>query len=118
MHIIVVFTSQKLFNIQHSQFDRRFRQGTGTEPRLGRFYPKGILKGIAGVFRVNLQPFRCVGLSNDHLTVDFNHALAGKNLQLSIVIGKVGIKSTERGETSIDWMETLTFGPGMQGRWQ
>lgn len=115
---VATFAPQNLFDIQNSQFDRRLGPGTVTEPRLGRFYPKGMLKGIAGIFRANVQPFRCVGLNNGHMTIDFNHPLAGKDLQLSAVIGKVGIKNTERGGTSIDWMETLTSGPGMQARWQ
>lgn len=115
---VAAFAPQNLFDIQNSQFDRRLGPATVTEPRLGRFYPKGMLNGIAGIFKTNVQPFRCVGLKNGHMTVDFNHPLAGKDLQLSAVIGRVGIKSTERGGTSIDWMETLTSGPGMQARWQ
>ena len=116
--IVATFTDRNLFKAKNSQFDRQSRQGVITEPRLGRFYPKGLLQGVAGVFRVNVQPFRCVGLNNGHITVDFNHPLAGKDLQLSAVIGKVEHKGTERGGTSIDWMETLTSGPGMQARWQ
>ena len=115
---VAAFTNQNLFDINGIQFDRRFKQGMIVEPRLGRFYPKGMLKGIAGIFRANVQPFRCVGMSNGLLTVDFNHPLAGKDLNLSVVIGKVGRKSGERGGNSIDWMETLTTGPGMQARWQ
>jgi SAM-dependent methyltransferase/FKBP-type peptidyl-prolyl cis-trans isomerase 2 len=116
--IVAAFTDQNLFDVKNNQFDRRFRQGVVIEPRLGRFYPRGMLKGVDGVFRANVQPFRCVGLSNGHIMVDFNHPLAGKDLDLSVVIGKVGLKGAERGGTSIDWMETLTSGPGMQARWQ
>ena len=116
--IVAAFTDQNLFSVKRNQFDRRFRQGVVTEPRVGRFYPRGLLKGIDGVFSVNVQPFRCVGLNNGHIKVDFNHPLAGKDLDLSAVIGKVGFKGAERGGTSIDWMETLTSGPGMQARWQ
>ena len=115
--IVAFFNDQNLFQIKRNQFDRRFRKGVITEPRLGRFYPKGLLRGVDGVFRVNVQPFRCVGLNNGQITVDFNHPLAGKDLHLSAVIGKVGRKDAERGGTSIDWMETLTAGPGMQARW-
>jgi SAM-dependent methyltransferase len=115
---VATLSPRNLFDIQSSQFDRRFNQGTVTGPRLGRFYPKGMLKGIAGIFRANVQPFRCVGLRNGHMTVDFNHPLSGKDLDLSVVIGKVGSKGVERGGSSIDWMETLTAGPGMQARWQ
>ena len=115
---VKAFTSQNLFDIHCTQFDRQSSKDMVSEPRLGRFYPKGLLKGIAGIFKANVQPFRCVGLNNGHMTIDFNHPLAGKNLHLSVVIGKVGLKSVERGGTSIDWMETLTNGPGMQARWQ
>ncbi len=117
-NIVAAFGSENLFDVKRDQFDRRFMQEIDTEPRLGRFYPKGMLKGITGIFRTNLQPFRCVGLNNGHMTVDFNHPLAGKELELSVVVGKVGRKSAERGGTSIDWMELLTSGPGMQARWQ
>ena len=115
--IVASFNDQNVFQIKDKQFDRRFRQGVTIEPRLGRFYPKGLLRGVDGVFRVNVQPFRCVGLNNGQIMVDFNHPLAGKDLHLSAVIGKVALKSVERGGTSIDWMETLTSGPGMQARW-
>lgn len=115
--IVASFNDQSLFHVKNNQFDRRFRKGVITEPRLGRFYPKGLLQGVDGVFRVNMQPFRCVGLNNGQITVDFNHPLAGKDLHLSAVIGKVGRMEAERGGTSIDWMETLTAGPGMQARW-
>ena len=115
---VAAFNHHDLFDIQNTQFDHLYRQGKVTEPRLGRFYPKGMLKGLSGIFRANVQPFRCVGMSNGHLTVDFNHPLAGKDLQLSIVIGMVGLKSAERGGSSTDWIETLTDGPGMQARWQ
>jgi len=114
---VAAFTRKDLFDIPITRFDRRFREGMVTEPRLGRFYPKGMLKGVPGVFRANVQPFRCVGLNNGNMTVDFNHPLAGKDLHLSIVIGKVRPKVIERGGTSVDWMEALTSGPGMQARW-
>jgi FKBP-type peptidyl-prolyl cis-trans isomerase 2 len=115
---VAAFSARKLFDIEGSRFDRRFNAGETAEPRQGRFYPQGMLKGIAGVFKANIQPFRCIGLNNGHLTVDLNHPLAGRDLQLSVVIGKVEAKGVERGGTSIDWMETLTSGPGMQTRWQ
>jgi len=115
---VSAYSAEKLFGIRNSRFDRRFREDKLIEPQVGRFYPKGLLKGVAGIFKANIQPFRCVGLNNGNMTVDLNHPLAGKDLQLSVIIGKVSPKSVERGGTSIDWMETLTSGPGMQARWQ
>ena len=115
---VEAFKDKNLLRIKSTQFDRRFNPNEIIEPHAGRFYPKGMLTGIDGVFRANIQPFRCVGLNNGHMTVDLNHPLAGKDLTLSVVIGKIGNKRAERGGTSIDWLETLTSGPGMQARWQ
>ncbi len=115
---VAAYDAGNLFDIKNYQFDRRFRPNTIIVPQLGRFYPKGLLKGVNGIFRANIQPFRCVGLNNGHITVDLNHPLAGKDLNLTAVVGKVANKAIERGGTSVDWMESLLSGPGMQARWQ
>jgi len=112
------FNKQNLFQIKRAQFDPRFTLDASATPAAGRFYPKGVLKSVAGVFSANVQPFRCVQLNNGQLKVDFNHPLAGKDLILSGIVGKVENKKTERGGSSVDWMEVMTTGPGMQARWQ
>jgi SAM-dependent methyltransferase len=87
-------------------------------PRTGRFYPKGRLHGLPGVFPQNMQPFRCVGINNGHMEVDMAHPLAAHPLSLTMTIGEISAKSDERGGTSVDWVGLLTDGPGMQARWQ
>lgn len=87
-------------------------------PRTGRFYPKGRLSGIPGVFPQNMQPFRCVGINNGHMDVDLAHPLSPHPLSLAITIGEVSGKADERGGSSVDWIGLLTEGPGMQARWQ
>jgi FKBP-type peptidyl-prolyl cis-trans isomerase 2/SAM-dependent methyltransferase len=112
------YANQKLFQIKSNQFDPQSILGTQANPAVGRFYPKGILKSVSGVFSANVQPFRLVNVNNGNMKVDFNHPLAGKEMVLSGIVGKVENKETERGGTSVDWMEVLTTGPGMQARWQ
>ena len=112
------FEEQNLLKIKTSQFDSQVNHSAAVKPAVGRFYPKGLLNGVSGVFKANVQPFRCVQLNNGHMTVDFNHPLSGKDLVISALVGKVDNKRIERGGSSVDWMETLTSGPGMQGRWQ
>jgi len=112
------YAKQSLFQIKSKQFDPQSTPGTKANPAVGRFYPKGILKSVAGVFRANVQPFRLVHVNNGNMMVDFNHPLAGKELILSGIVGKVENKETERGGSSVDWMDVLTTGPGMQARWQ
>ena len=116
--VLPEFDDRNIFQIKSNQFDRRLAQDAIAYPAVGRFYPKGTLKSVAGVFSANVEPFRLVHLNNGQMTVDFNHPLAGKDLILSGIVGKVDQKETERGGSSVDWMEVLTNGPGMQARWQ
>jgi hypothetical protein len=115
---VPAFETRKLIEIKRRQFNAERLGIHQSNPRLGRFYPKGLLKDVNGVFSNNIAPFRCVGVNNGHLSVDFNHPLADKDLHLSTIIGKIEPKRIERGGTSVDWMERLTDGPGMQARWR
>ena len=112
------FDEKNVFQIKSSQFDPQITINTAAKPAVGRFYPKGLLKDVSGVFKANVQPFRCVHVNNGHMKVDFNHPLSGKDLVLSAVVGKVENKKIERGGSSVDWMDEITTGPGMQARWQ
>lgn len=87
-------------------------------PRTGRFYPKGRISGLPGVFPQNMQPFRCVGVNNGHLDADMAHPLSGYPMTLTMTVGEVSAKADERGGSSVDWVGLLTEGPGMQARWQ
>ena len=112
------FEHRSLLKLKTSQFDTRSYETLATEPYVGRFYPQGTLRDVAGVFKANVIPFRCVERNNGHMTVDLNHPLAEHKLRVSTIIGKVESKQYERGGTSVDWMEELTNGPGMQARWR
>jgi hypothetical protein len=116
--IVPKYDLQKTFEIKEVQFNRRFVPNREIKPRMGRFYPKGLLNGVAGVFRQNLQPFRCVGIENGVLKVDFNHPLASKRIQLKAFVKGIRLKSEERGDRRNDWMEIMADGPGMQSRWE
>ena len=116
-NLLTQFNGQGSLKIKSKQFNITRAKIPMGPPALGRFYPRGILKDVAGVFKANVQPFRCVNLNNGHMTVDLNHPLAGRDIVLSGVVGKVDGKETERGGSSVDWMDVLTDGPGMQGRW-
>jgi SAM-dependent methyltransferase/FKBP-type peptidyl-prolyl cis-trans isomerase 2 len=112
------FDKKSLVQVKRDQFERKLARKAFAAPAVGRFYPKGMLEGVTGVFSANIQPCRCVEINNGKMTVDLNHPLSGRDLALSAVIGKVEAKSIERGGSSVDWMELLTSGPGMQARWQ
>jgi SAM-dependent methyltransferase len=111
------YDPRKTFAVKHNQFNKHFVPDKTIEPRIGRFYPKGLLKGIAGVFPQNFQPFRLVGVQNGQLDVDFNHPLAKAAIKLRTSIKKIGTRTAERGGRCHDWSGIFTKGPGMQARW-
>jgi SAM-dependent methyltransferase len=90
--------------------------GVTIGPHYGRFYPRGILRGVPGVFENNVQPFRCSALATDAIEADLNHPLSGKPLQLRVDVGAVRPKFEEHGGSSTDWLELAASGPGMQAR--
>jgi len=109
---------QDLKTIDRRQFDARRFHNTSMEPRPGRFYPKGLLKDMAGIFAANVAPFRCVQVDNGHLAIDLGHPLSEKQIDLNVTVGTVRLKSEERGGTLRSWGELITQGVGMQARWQ
>jgi len=102
--------------INLSQFDRNYQRSDALNPHYGRFYPKGVLRGLPNIFQCNFTPFRVVGIHDSTLKVNLNHPLADTPVQLSATIVKVMEKIDERGGTSHDWIQTVMEGPGMQAR--
>ncbi len=83
----------------------------------GRFYPKGILSGVRGVFRSNMNPFRCLNVDSKSITADINHPMAGLPLSVEMSVDCAYDKSEERGGSCTDWIELALSGPGMQARY-
>lgn len=102
--------------VPRRQVEGRLHDGTTIVPRYGRFYPRGILRGVPGVFRENVQPFRCTAADPDGIQADFNHPLAGRKLHLEARVTDVREKFDEHGGTANDWVEEILTGPGMQAR--
>jgi SAM-dependent methyltransferase/FKBP-type peptidyl-prolyl cis-trans isomerase 2 len=112
------YNTKEKFNVKSAQFAKDQKHQSPIQARFGRFYPRGLLQGVSGIYKADMQPFRCVGVNNGDMTVDLNHPIAGRDIQLSCLVGKVAKKNMERGGTSVDWIAALADGPGMQARWQ
>jgi SAM-dependent methyltransferase len=108
-----------LFRVASRQFDRRFTRRGLVQPRNGRFYPRGILEGVAGVFRDDRHPFRIVESAAEQLRIDLNHPLAEHTVDLTLTIEEIWAPGEERGGRCNDIAELLAAdGPGMQARWK
>lgn len=115
--VVPEYQAENLIQIRRNQVRKREIENRLLVPHVGRFYPKGIIKDINGIFSENLEPFRLVAKNNGHLKADLNHPMAQKTIDLKATVGKVEAKGAERGGTSIDWLGLLLKGPGMQARW-
>lgn len=106
------------FTVSHKQFvGSRINMDT-LKPRMGRFYPKGVLSDVSGIFRANMSPFRCVSVKNGELGIAMAHPMAGKIMDIHATVGSIRSTLQERGGTLHNWGEIITEGVGMQARWE
>ena len=115
--LLDAYRQSECFSIKDQQFNRAYRRGIPVEPRSGRFYPKGFIAGVRGIYPEDLSPFR-VARCGDELTVDLNHPLAANELTLGMEILDIWGAGEEHGGACQDIVELATLnGPGMQARW-
>jgi len=88
-----------------------FAQGR-VVPRLGRFYPRGLLPGYAQ----DPQPFQCTAIRDGGFSADFNHPLAKQPLEMEITVAEVQKKRADTGGVCHDWLQVICDGPSMQVR--
>ncbi|MEW8258094.1 MAG: methyltransferase domain-containing protein [Candidatus Thiodiazotropha taylori] len=96
-----------------ASFDRHHRQGLVVTPRLGRFYPQGFFKGVAGLYREAVEPARIIELNADRMKLDLNHPLARTRVKLQLGIDRIlpgRDRRTGRCDNPLD--ELLKF-PGL-----
>ena len=102
--------------IKISQLDMSRIKGPSDKPGVGRFYPKGIIGDIGGIYKQNITPFRFIGRNGVTAEVDFNHPMAGVDTDLEICVKNVRKNDRKFGGSSVDWVDQLITGPGMQAR--
>jgi SAM-dependent methyltransferase len=103
--------------VRRRQVEGRLADRTPLTPRYGRFYPRGILRGVANVFPGNVIPFRCTAADAEGISADLNHPLAGVPVCVEAVVHDVRPKFEEHGGTLYDWLEEAAGGgAGMQAR--
>jgi SAM-dependent methyltransferase len=99
--------------VRRDQFRHVEARGLVVEPRVGRFYPRGLLVGIPDLASADRRPFRVLDCDVQTLEVDLNHPLAGLEMELSIRLLQTGAPAAETA--SRDLLALLADdGPGMQ----
>ena len=85
-------------------------------PHKGRFFPRSMLVGTAGIIESQIQPLRIVDLNGVSMKVDLNHPLARRDITVNLrVAGERYTGKEERGGRCNDVVyDQLNGGPGMQ----
>jgi len=84
-------------------------------PRRGRFYPRGMVSGLADTYTGDRRPLRYLGESGGQATVDLNHPLARSGFTVEGRVAEDLGLATEHGGRSVDVPQELcNGGPGMQ----
>lgn len=109
------FSQNNLKTIPLKKFDQYFKGAMPITPVVGRFYPRGMIEGVAGCFKMDDRPFRVVGKTEDTLDIDLNHPLAAFPLHLTIIITDIFDANQQNGGRCNEVAETITTqGPGFQ----
>lgn len=115
----LIENSQKepLKTVAIKQFQPSEQCMSAVMPFLGRFYPKDFLNGVEGIYQGNKFPCRIAAIDEQSISVNLNHPLAGKTLDLEFRIEHVRPAGAERGGRCNDIPSLICdLGPGMQDR--
>jgi SAM-dependent methyltransferase/FKBP-type peptidyl-prolyl cis-trans isomerase 2 len=105
--------------LAHTEFRPSWRDPQAYGPKFGRFYPKGFLNNLIGIYPQNIYPFRIIEVDSQTFTADLNHPLAVYPLSVRVRVHNVAVKDGDVGGRCSVWMEGLADkGPGMQARWK
>ena len=85
-------------------------------PVRGRFYPRRIIAGTAGISEKDRMPLRVLSVNDEDFTVDLNHPLAGHQIEVSARIhDRVNVDSNSGAEPRKNIVyEALMSGIGLQ----
>jgi SAM-dependent methyltransferase len=104
---------QHLLRVPLKNFIGRLN-GQPLTPRVGRFYPSGMVMDIEGVFNGGILPVRYVEQRQDDMMIDTNHPLARADIELNVEVMDVMPAGDEHGGRCTEALQELFSGPGMQ----
>lgn len=74
--LVPAYDLHLVHRIRPSQMSLRLRTGEPVTPRVGRYYPRGMVSGLPDVFSGDWRPMRFLGGDDSSARVDLNHPLA------------------------------------------
>ena len=113
--LVPEWSASAIHRVRQDQIRLKLRTGMEITPRVGRFYPRGMVQGLPDVFSGDRRPFRYLGEADGRATVDLNHPLARYPLVIEgRVLAELGIAQEHGGRAQDIGQELTDNGPGMQ----
>jgi len=110
-------SERRVLELERRQLRRISVAGRSIPLLEGRFYPRRLILGEAGILPEDFRPFRLLQLEEKRATADLNHPLAGRGCRLEAEIINAQPKRSDTGGQCYDWVEAVVdWGPGMQAR--
>ena len=97
-----------------SRIKRRLGAAGSITPRVGRFYPQALVDGARSLGAPRGHPLRVLECGKGRLSVDLNHPLAGRDLELTVTAG--ADRAAGGAGTGLSAELITGNGPGMQAR--
>ena len=109
------YDPKQVITIQASQFNREPRPGINITPRLGRFYPRNLVRDNRDITAEDTRPMRIIAIDDNTLSIDLNNPLSIYQVAASARIDKVQATAQEHGGRCNDFAyEMLKSGAGLQ----
>ncbi len=110
------YEASRVYNLKPAQVRRsKMRPNSRLQMRAGRFYPRGLLNDIPGIYPQDHRPFRYLGQCEARHYADLNHPLARFPLTIEATLNSLLGESEEHGGRCNDIAFDLTEGgPGAQ----
>jgi SAM-dependent methyltransferase len=107
----------KLVFLDRKQFSPPQKDHMSGQPRIGRFYPKDYFIDVPHVYQGNEFSCRICAIDDQQIKVDFNHPLAGKEIDMMLEVDSIKQNHGERGGRCNDVTAMICdLGSGMQDR--
>ncbi len=108
--LVEPYSKAALVTLKQHPLQLHLRSGQPITPQLGRFYPRGLIHGHAGIYSEEMEPMRYIAPQ----TFDLNHPLASHAVEIEVEILDIYDHADEHGGRCNEVLRELLRAPGMK----
>lgn len=113
--LVAPWSENNLHTVKRENLKLQRKRGPGIALHCGRYYPRYIAAGSAGIFDGDMQPLRITALDEHCATIDLNHPLSRSAITIAARIVKdLGTGPERSGHCTDVVMDILNTGIGLE----